>query len=56
MVYAALNTLVRERDADGLLVPRPGHGTPANHANLRLEGTHEEYNSAHVPTGTGLRT
>ncbi|MGW3645618.1 phosphoketolase family protein [Streptomyces sp. NPDC000878] len=56
MVYAALNTLVRERDADGLSVPGPGHGSPANHANLWMEGTHEEYDPAHVRTGAGLRT
>ncbi|MFJ8108407.1 hypothetical protein [Streptomyces sp. NPDC096132] len=55
-MYAALNTLARERDADGPLVTGPGHGTPANHANLWLEGTHEEYDPAHVRTGAGLRT
>ncbi|MDN0195924.1 hypothetical protein [Streptomyces sp. S.PNR 29] len=56
MVYAALYTPVRERDADGLLVPGPGHSAPANHANLWLEGTHEEYDPGHVRTGAGLRT
>ena len=56
IVYAALNALVRGRDADGLLVPGPGHGAPANHANLWLEGTHEEYDRAHARAGAGLRT
>ncbi|MFI8636701.1 hypothetical protein [Streptomyces chartreusis] len=38
MVCAALNQLVRERDADGLLVTGPVHGDPANHTYLGLEG------------------
>lgn len=54
MVYAALNTLVRERDTDVLLVTGPGHGAPANHANLWLEGTHEEYDAALARNETGL--
>ncbi|MFI9587564.1 phosphoketolase family protein [Streptomyces sp. NPDC052236] len=55
MVYAALNTLIRERDADVLLVTGPGHGAPANHAGLWLEGTHEHYDSALPRTERGLR-
>ncbi|MFD7027350.1 phosphoketolase family protein [Streptomyces sp. NPDC059917] len=55
MVYAALNTLVRERDADVLLVTGPGHGAPALHANLWLEGTHEAYDPALARTAAGLR-
>ncbi|MGW7194158.1 phosphoketolase family protein, partial [Streptomyces sp. NPDC054838] len=54
-IYAALNTLIRERGADVLLVTGPGHGAPALHANLWLEGTHEEYDAALVRTGAGLR-
>ncbi|MFJ3582250.1 phosphoketolase [Streptomyces sp. NPDC090127] len=54
MVYAALNTLVRERDTDVLLVTGPGHGAPANHANLWLEGTHEEYDPALARNTAGL--
>ncbi|WP_336320518.1 phosphoketolase family protein [Streptomyces lavendofoliae] len=54
MVYAALNTLIRERDADVLLVTGPGHGAPANHANLWLEGTHEEYDPALARNAAGL--
>lgn len=55
MVYAALNALIRERDADVLLVTGPGHGAPANHANLWLEGTHESYDPALCRDGRGLR-
>ncbi|MGW6986904.1 phosphoketolase family protein [Streptomyces sp. NPDC054946] len=55
MVYAALNSLVRERGADVLLVTGPGHGAPAIHANLWLEGTHEDYDPALARTGAGLR-
>ncbi|MFG2373130.1 thiamine pyrophosphate-dependent enzyme [Streptomyces sp. NPDC048504] len=54
MVYAAFNTLVRERDTDVLLVTGPGHGAPANHANLWLEGTHEEYDPALARDEAGL--
>ncbi|MBA0052668.1 phosphoketolase family protein [Streptomyces sp. AJS327] len=55
MVYAALNTLVRERGTDVLLVTGTGHGAPANHANLWLEGTHEEYDPALSRDERGLR-
>ncbi|MGW4510002.1 phosphoketolase family protein [Streptomyces sp. NPDC004436] len=55
MVYAALNGLVRERGADVLLVTGPGHGAPAVHANLWLEGTHEDHDPALARTGSGLR-
>ncbi|GGW37824.1 phosphoketolase family protein [Streptomyces xantholiticus] len=54
MVYSAANNLIRERDADVLLVTGPGHGAPANHANLWLEGTHEEYDPALSRTESGL--
>ncbi|MET9423681.1 phosphoketolase family protein [Streptomyces sp. NPDC006540] len=54
MVYSALNTLIRERDADVLLVTGPGHGAPANHAGLWLEGTHEHYDPALARTEAGL--
>ncbi|MFG2622810.1 phosphoketolase [Streptomyces sp. NPDC048507] len=54
-VYAALNGLVRERGADVLLVVGPGHGGPAVHAGLWLEGTHEDQDPALARTGAGLR-
>jgi xylulose-5-phosphate/fructose-6-phosphate phosphoketolase len=37
-VYAGLNRLVRAASADMLLVTGPGHGAPANHANLWPRG------------------
>ncbi len=43
LVYAHLNRLVRERDANALLITGPGHGAAANLANLYLEGTLGEY-------------
>lgn len=55
MAYAALNSLVKERDTDVLLVTGPGHCAPANHANLWLEGTHETYDPALSRTDSGLR-
>ncbi|MEO3750958.1 phosphoketolase family protein [Streptomyces sp. B6B3] len=54
MVYEALDALVQDRDADVLLVTGTGHGAPANHANLWLEGTHEEYDPALARTEAGL--
>ena len=38
LVYAHLNRLIRERDANILLITGPGHGAAANLANLYLEG------------------
>ncbi|WP_432560933.1 phosphoketolase family protein [Kineococcus sp. SYSU DK003] len=45
-VYAGLNRLVRDTGQRTLLVTGPGHGAPANHANLWLEGTHAELDPA----------
>ncbi len=41
--YAHLNRLVREREANILLITGPGHGAAANLANLYLEGTLTEF-------------
>ena len=38
-IYAHLNRVIREQDASVLLVTGPGHGAPANLANLYLEGS-----------------
>ncbi|MEV7831644.1 phosphoketolase family protein [Streptomyces subrutilus] len=54
-VYSALDQLVRERDVDVLLVTGPGHGAPAVHANLWLEGTHAAYDPALSRDAEGLR-
>ncbi|MFE5503988.1 phosphoketolase family protein [Amycolatopsis japonica] len=43
LVYAGLNRLVAETGQRTLLITGPGHGAPAIHANLWLEGTHAEY-------------
>src|SRR5918999_19703 len=42
-IYAHLNRLIRRHDADVLLVTGPGHGAPANLANLYLEGSLHEF-------------
>ncbi|WP_218080112.1 phosphoketolase family protein [Anthocerotibacter panamensis] len=43
LVYAHLNRLICHYDLDMFLVTGPGHGAPANLANLYLEGTLQEY-------------
>jgi xylulose-5-phosphate/fructose-6-phosphate phosphoketolase len=45
LVYAGLNRLILQTDASVLLITGPGHGAPANLANLWLEGSLEEVNS-----------
>ncbi|HVT61108.1 MAG TPA: phosphoketolase family protein [Thermoanaerobaculia bacterium] len=39
LIYAHLNRLIRTRQASVLLITGPGHGAPANFANLYLEGS-----------------
>ena len=39
LIYARLNRLIQDTDADMMLVTGPGHGAPAILANLYLEGT-----------------
>jgi xylulose-5-phosphate/fructose-6-phosphate phosphoketolase len=39
MIYAHLNRLISNHNVDMLLVTGPGHGAPANLANLYLEGS-----------------
>jgi xylulose-5-phosphate/fructose-6-phosphate phosphoketolase len=53
-VYSGLNRLVRRTGQSTLLVTGPGHGAPAVHANLWLEGTHAEYDPELSRDGTGL--
>jgi xylulose-5-phosphate/fructose-6-phosphate phosphoketolase len=43
LVYAHLNHLIKRYDIDLFLVTGPGHGAPANLANLYLEGTLHEF-------------
>src|ERR1700759_421277 len=42
LIYAHLNRVIQERDADVLYLAGPGHGGPAIVANSWLEGTYEE--------------
>ncbi len=42
LVYAGLNRLILETDASVLLVTGPGHGAPANLANLWIDGCLED--------------
>lgn len=55
LVYTGLNRLIRRTGRRTLLVTGPGHGAPAVHANLWLEGTHADYDPALSRDGTGLR-
>ncbi|WP_368904778.1 phosphoketolase [Taklimakanibacter lacteus] len=41
-IYAHLNRVIRQRDADLIYVCGPGHGGPAMVANTYLEGTYSE--------------
>jgi xylulose-5-phosphate/fructose-6-phosphate phosphoketolase len=52
--YRGLNRLVRDTGQRTLLVTGPGHGAPAIHANLWLEGTHERYDPALTRDEAGL--
>jgi xylulose-5-phosphate/fructose-6-phosphate phosphoketolase len=42
LVYAHLNRLIVERDADVIFLAGPGHGGPAVLANVYLEGTYSD--------------
>jgi xylulose-5-phosphate/fructose-6-phosphate phosphoketolase len=54
LVYSGLDRLVRRTGHRTLLVTGPGHGAPAIHANLWLEGTHGEYDRALSLDGAGM--
>lgn len=43
LIYAHLNHLITRHDLDMFLVTGPGHGAPANLANLYLEGSLRDY-------------
>jgi xylulose-5-phosphate/fructose-6-phosphate phosphoketolase len=43
LIYTHLSRLIRQRDANILLITGPGHGAAANLANLYLEGTLSEF-------------
>ena len=48
LLYAHLNRVIRQRDADVIFITGPGHGGPGLVANAYLEGTYSE-----VYTGIG---
>jgi xylulose-5-phosphate/fructose-6-phosphate phosphoketolase len=52
--YAGLNRMIRDTGQRTLLVTGPGHGAPAIHANLWLEGTHGDYDPALSRDAAGL--
>ena len=54
-IYAHLNRLIRHTQQSVLLITGPGHGAPANLANLYLEGTLSEFypELAHTKDGAG---
>ncbi|MBB4684032.1 phosphoketolase family protein [Amycolatopsis jiangsuensis] len=54
LIYAGLDRLIAETGQRTLLVTGPGHGAPAIHANLWLEGTHAEYDAGLSRDGRGL--
>ncbi|MEB3030554.1 phosphoketolase family protein [[Mycobacterium] nativiensis] len=51
LLYAHLNRIIRDRDANVIFVTGPGHGGPALVANAYLEGTYSQ-----VYTGIGENT
>jgi xylulose-5-phosphate/fructose-6-phosphate phosphoketolase len=53
-VYTGLNGLVARTGRRTLLVTGPGHGAPAVHANLWMEGTHAAYDPALSLDAAGL--
>ncbi|MTD14621.1 phosphoketolase [Nakamurella sp. YIM 132087] len=54
LVYAGLDKLVCETGTPTMLVTGPGHGAPANHASLWLEGTHADLDPALTRDTAGL--
>ncbi|MEA2479998.1 MAG: xylulose-5-phosphate/fructose-6-phosphate phosphoketolase [Thermoleophilaceae bacterium] len=54
LVYAGLNRLINDTGSKFLLLTGPGHGAPANHANLWLEGSMEAVRSDLTRDRAGL--
>lgn len=53
-LYAGLNGMIRRTGDDTLLITGPGHGAPANLANLWLEGSLAEVDSSFARDRSGL--
>jgi xylulose-5-phosphate/fructose-6-phosphate phosphoketolase len=56
LIYAHLNSLILRYDLDMFLVTGPGHGAPANLANLYLEGSLHEFYPELTLDKAGLET
>ena len=54
-VYAHLNRLIREQDANVIFLTGPGHGGPAILANVYLEGTYSEVYPEVAQDAAGVR-
>jgi xylulose-5-phosphate/fructose-6-phosphate phosphoketolase len=55
LIYAHLNRIVRNRDADVVYIAGPGHGGPGLVANVYLEGTYSEVYSAITEDVAGMQ-
>jgi xylulose-5-phosphate/fructose-6-phosphate phosphoketolase len=55
LVYAHLNRIIREYDANCIFIAGPGHGGPAVVANAYLEGTYSELYARVPQNRDGLR-
>ena len=55
LIYAHLNRIIRNRDANVIYVTGPGHGGPGLVANAYLEGTYSEVYSGIGENAEGLR-
>ncbi|WP_454790412.1 phosphoketolase family protein [Mycolicibacterium lutetiense] len=55
LLYAHLNRIIRERDANVIYVTGPGHGGPGLVANAYLEGTYSEVYTGIEQDTDGLR-
>jgi xylulose-5-phosphate/fructose-6-phosphate phosphoketolase len=54
ILYAHLNRVIRDRDADVIFITGPGHGGPAILANVYLEGTYSEIYPVVTPDADGM--
>ncbi len=55
LIYAHLNRVIRNRDADVIFITGPGHGGPGLVANAYLEGTYSEVYTGIEEDAEGLR-
>jgi xylulose-5-phosphate/fructose-6-phosphate phosphoketolase len=55
LIYAHLNRIIRDRDANVIYVTGPGHGGPGLVANAYLEGTYSEVYTGIEENAEGLR-